>query len=253
MHRSITFLAVMSLFAPSRTSSQEVQDVVYLRNGSIVRGTVSEHVPGESMKVQTPGGSDFVYSVDEVNRMTKEAPGASLATSPSTVSANEAFALSGHVATDVQGGLGFGGGIAYILKPGSASYGHEFGLDYFYHGYKETEEGNTYNTDISVFGLRANWLWNHEPQQNHVYFVTGVGMVIATLNWSNTYDPAVYGYTLTEDADYSSVGNIINLGLGWASSSGFGMRLEAPMLFFYGAGNAATFVPTFSVALKHFF
>ncbi len=49
-----------------------LQEVVYLKNGSIIRGTIMEQVPGVSLKIQTADGSVFVYSMDEVEKITKE-------------------------------------------------------------------------------------------------------------------------------------------------------------------------------------
>lgn len=54
-------------------SAQQLEDVVYLKNGSIVRGVILEQVPGKSLKIQTAGGSQFVYQIAEVEKMTKEA------------------------------------------------------------------------------------------------------------------------------------------------------------------------------------
>lgn len=50
-----------------------LQDVVYLKNGSIIRGLIVEQVPNESIKLQTNDGNIFVYNLDEVQKMTKEA------------------------------------------------------------------------------------------------------------------------------------------------------------------------------------
>lgn len=52
----------------------DLQDVVYLKNGSIVRGIIIEQVPNESLKIQTAGGSLFVYKFEEIEKITKEAP-----------------------------------------------------------------------------------------------------------------------------------------------------------------------------------
>lgn len=49
-----------------------LQDAVYLKNGSIVRGTIIEQVPGESLKIETRDGSVFVYKMDEISKMTRE-------------------------------------------------------------------------------------------------------------------------------------------------------------------------------------
>lgn len=50
-----------------------MQDVVYLKNGSVIRGMVIEQVPGVSIKVETADRSVFVYPMDEVEKITKEA------------------------------------------------------------------------------------------------------------------------------------------------------------------------------------
>ena len=55
-------------------SAQQYEDVVYLKNGSIVRGVILEQVPGTSLKIQTIGGSQFVYSIADVEKITKEIP-----------------------------------------------------------------------------------------------------------------------------------------------------------------------------------
>lgn len=53
-------------------SAQQLEDVVYLKNGSIIRGVITEQIPGKSIKIQTLGGSLFIYQISEVDRMTKE-------------------------------------------------------------------------------------------------------------------------------------------------------------------------------------
>ena len=70
----VSCLAVF-LFAPSvfaQSSLQQMEDVLYLKDGSIVRGVVIEQIPGESLKIRTQGGSVFVYTMDEITKMTKE-------------------------------------------------------------------------------------------------------------------------------------------------------------------------------------
>ena len=52
--------------------AQSLTDVVYLKNGSVVRGTIIEQVPNESIKIQTSDGSIFAYPMVEVQKMTRE-------------------------------------------------------------------------------------------------------------------------------------------------------------------------------------
>jgi len=56
----------------STNDSSEYVDVVYLKNGSVVRGVIIEQVPGVSLKIQTSDGSVFFYKMDEIEKITKE-------------------------------------------------------------------------------------------------------------------------------------------------------------------------------------
>jgi len=53
-------------------TAQNYTEVVYLKNGSIIRGVIIEQVPNSSLKIQTSDGSIFAYSIDEVEKITKE-------------------------------------------------------------------------------------------------------------------------------------------------------------------------------------
>ncbi len=63
------FCAMSTMFAAAQANWQ---DVVYLKNGSVVRGTIIEQVPGVSLKLQTNDGNIFVYNIEDVEKMTKE-------------------------------------------------------------------------------------------------------------------------------------------------------------------------------------
>lgn len=64
----LTFIAVLCL---TTAQAQQYTEAVYLKNGSVIRGTVIEQVPGESLKIRTADGSIFVYRMDEVVKITK--------------------------------------------------------------------------------------------------------------------------------------------------------------------------------------
>jgi len=70
--KKLLFLCVMALFA-GVVRAQNLQDVIHLKNGSIIRGTIIEQVPGESLKIETRDGNVFVYKMDEIIKMTREA------------------------------------------------------------------------------------------------------------------------------------------------------------------------------------
>lgn len=52
--------------------AQEMSDVVYLKNGSMVKGTIIEQVPNEQLSIKTRDGSVFVYKFSEIEKIVKE-------------------------------------------------------------------------------------------------------------------------------------------------------------------------------------
>ncbi len=67
-------LLIIILIYPSAYCDQnkQLEDVVYLKDGSIIRGTIIEQVPGESLKIETTGGNVFVFSMKKIERIAKE-------------------------------------------------------------------------------------------------------------------------------------------------------------------------------------
>jgi len=45
----------------SEDSDGKMVDVVYLKNGSVITGSIIEQIPNETIKIQTRDGSVFVY------------------------------------------------------------------------------------------------------------------------------------------------------------------------------------------------
>lgn len=66
-------MCVVSLFSSiALAQNTNLQDVIYLQNGSIIRGTIVEQIPGKSLKIETRDGNIFVYQMDEISKMTRE-------------------------------------------------------------------------------------------------------------------------------------------------------------------------------------
>ncbi len=53
-------------------NAQELQEVIYLNNGSVIRGIIIEQVPNNFVKIQTTDGNIFVYGMKDVLKITKE-------------------------------------------------------------------------------------------------------------------------------------------------------------------------------------
>lgn len=52
--------------------SMHMEDVVYLKDGSEIRGWIVEQVPNEYLKIELIGGSILVYRMEDVERIKKE-------------------------------------------------------------------------------------------------------------------------------------------------------------------------------------
>lgn len=73
MKKIFLFLPLFLLLTISVFSQKtQWEDVLYLKNGSVLRGIIIEQVPGESIKIQTEDENVFSYEMDKVLRITKE-------------------------------------------------------------------------------------------------------------------------------------------------------------------------------------
>ncbi len=83
MRQSIRKLAILTMLAISATAlevrnaaaqdaGQAMEDVVYLKDGSIIRGMITEQRPGVSVLIRTRDGNTLRYTMDRIERMTKE-------------------------------------------------------------------------------------------------------------------------------------------------------------------------------------
>jgi hypothetical protein len=62
-------IAFGSVICPAQAQTQ-ARDVVYLKNGSIIKGKITEIIPDTSVKIQTADGSIYAYSMSEVKKIT---------------------------------------------------------------------------------------------------------------------------------------------------------------------------------------
>ena len=69
------FAALQMSFAQAQS---QYEDVVYLKNGTVIHGIITEQIPNKSIKIQTRDGNLFAYSMDEIDKITKEQPQTSI-------------------------------------------------------------------------------------------------------------------------------------------------------------------------------
>lgn len=67
------FICLLILFAMALTATAQTnyEDVVYLKNGSIIHGIIIEQVPNVSIKIKS-GPNVFFYKMEEIEKFTKE-------------------------------------------------------------------------------------------------------------------------------------------------------------------------------------
>jgi len=66
------FLFLFLMMLSTIIYAQNSRDVVYLKNGSVIKGTIVEIIPGATIKIKTSDGSIFIYPMEDVLRTEKE-------------------------------------------------------------------------------------------------------------------------------------------------------------------------------------
>jgi hypothetical protein len=68
------FIIVIFFFwsANSVYAQSNMEDVVYLKNGGVTRGTILEIIPGKTIKIETKDRNIFVYDFSEIEKIVKE-------------------------------------------------------------------------------------------------------------------------------------------------------------------------------------
>ena len=59
-------------YIQNTSTKSALKGVVYLKNGSVIRGSIIEIIPNKSIKIQTIDGSIFVFKFEEIERYTQE-------------------------------------------------------------------------------------------------------------------------------------------------------------------------------------
>ncbi|HEY5592414.1 MAG TPA: hypothetical protein VIK55_15535 [Paludibacter sp.] len=70
--KEILAFSLFILVSTLTFAQQNYQDVVYLKNGSIIHGIIIEQIPNKSIKVETADKNVFFYQMAEIEKLTKE-------------------------------------------------------------------------------------------------------------------------------------------------------------------------------------
>ena len=153
------------------TFCQEYEDVVYLKNGSIIHGMIIEQAPNRYIKIQS-GKNIFVYQMDEIEKITKE-----LATSINDISSDN---------WSIAVGLGTNKSPNFIQLSKDIKLSKNSGLLVFtgfgvFFGFGITVQSN-YNNN----GIIMGWTWGVNPDDDKVWRNISIAYQWR-LNNSNTF------------------------------------------------------------------
>jgi opacity protein-like surface antigen len=169
---------------------------------------------------------------------------------------SQSFGIRGGIGTDITGGIAYGGSINYQFPAGNNWL--EVGpIFYIGHFEETTEEFHTYEetTDLTVFGVMANYLINY-PTESGVFFVVGAGFAAVSVEWEETSETDVSlgtplpGGGSKQSEDGTAGGTVLNVGAGYKFSGNVDARAEIPVIIIAGApGEASAVAPTFTITV----
>jgi len=188
----------------------QAEDVVYLKDGSIIHGTIIEEVPGVSIKIQTNDGNTFVYKMKAIDKITHSAADADSSVAPDNgqptdngdqvvvVKRRHGGRLVDDFKTDPNAGFSL---FSFYAGIGVASMGTIDTLN----SYITTYAGSSYDLSPLVysgnFGL--GWFTNHIGLKWTLTYGVNVSSYNYGYTYYNTTDFYIYEYGSELEADFS--------------------------------------------------
>lgn len=68
----LIYLSILLITNTLSFSQGNYWDVVYLKNGSVIRGVIIEQIPNKNIKIETADKNIFVFQIDEIEKLVKE-------------------------------------------------------------------------------------------------------------------------------------------------------------------------------------
>ena len=186
------FLPILLIF--SFLLCQEYEDVVYLKDGSVIRGMIIEQKPNKYIKIKS-GQNIFVYQMDEIDKMTKEISKYTTDVKDKTWSIQAGFGTHRSfslIAITKDFRIGNNGAFFITAGLGSALIGAGFAVQSDYNNNGVNFSG-TFGLNVVGPTLNGN-LSYHWKVGNQVFISAGVMAGI----FSTEYYDYWYGYTYEE-------------------------------------------------------
>jgi hypothetical protein len=73
VHKAIKItLLLLIVLTPIYSQNSAYTEVIYLKNGSVIKGIIIEQIPNDKIKIETRDGNIFVYTYAEIEKIAKE-------------------------------------------------------------------------------------------------------------------------------------------------------------------------------------
>jgi hypothetical protein len=249
----VLVLLLLGAAASAAGAQPTLQDVVYLKNGSVIRGMILEQIPNKTIKIQTADGSIFVYEMTSVVKIVKEAPPAppappTPAEKPAPPATRPAASMEQPAARAAEAPAPGGGarsarplgGAALVFNPlGFLQFGPQIQVEFrvsdsFVLGPHVafrglgllsnlmTDENETLNATSMGFGIGGRGFFGNAGSPNRWY-----AGAVAEYYTGSSREPGDYE-SYYEDYEYKTTAAVF--------MTNFGYRWRFPSGFFVGAG-----------------
>jgi len=201
------------------------QDVVYLKNGGIIRGIIIEQIPNESIKIETADGNVFVFQMDNVAVLSKVLIKEQAKEQPETDSKN----------------WGLKDGYRGVLDVGYQIAIGDFGIDRLKIDFINGYQAGPYVS--AGLGTGVRYYFDAEALLIPVFVNMKANFIDAR---ATPYLAVSVGYSFDATNDFKGVGLLFNPTVGisfifnnYSLNIGLGYELQKMDFFFYsfGTGN----------------
>ncbi len=70
-------VTALLMWCVTSAAASQLEDVVYLKDGSVVRGTIIDRIPGQSLSIRTADNRVVTYSAQQIHKVTRQSTASS--------------------------------------------------------------------------------------------------------------------------------------------------------------------------------
>jgi len=199
-----------ALLIVSAVAQEHLQDVVYLKNGSIIRGMIIELIPNKSIKIKMVDNSLFVFQMDEIERLTKEPISNQTLPASKSVSSPDNIVIGTNPLGAILGGVTW---ISYE-RYFSENLTYQIRADLWMYSETENEGGYYYDENQIGFGAGSSvraYVLSSQPYSG-LFGAFGFDAVYTSWDWKER----VTSTSITHTGDGSTMTVVLSAQFGFA-------------------------------------